>query len=134
MAKNNQVNLGAMMLKLAEVAPEKLYGAELMEDVAELGVVDVDAPGVSLETSKFGGLQIIMEDGGQKAYFSVKREKVLDKKGKVTGWEQPEATSYNLVVRRIRQYGKSTRTWLEENGIDPENFMPGQTVLHAVAQ
>lgn len=119
--------LAGILSKLEELAPDKLYGGSLLEDVAELQIVDVTKPGVELATSSFGRKQVIISEGGKTAYFTVKSEKDGDE------YVQPDSKKYMLMLRRVRDYGESTKQWLEANGINPGNFAPGSNVLHAVA-
>lgn len=110
---------------LLEEAGSTGYGGGLFEDVRVLQTAVAVKDNVSLETSSFGRLQVIVK-GDKTHYITVKSV------AKGETYVQPRKTKYDFVLRKVRNYGAKTIAWLEEQGINPENLKPGMTFVHAV--
>jgi hypothetical protein len=103
------------------------YGGGMFEDVRSLGEVKVNKTDTLLETSTYGKLQLVLK-GEKTAYVTVKSERQGD------NYVQPKRAKYNLMLRRVKNYGAKTIEWLENAGIDPANLKPGTVFVHAIAQ
>ena len=102
-------------------------GQSLLEDVTSYGQVTINKVDCILETSKFDRLQVVISGDGKTMYAGVQNVKKGDK------YVQPSAKKYELILRRVKNYGKKTTEWLESNGINADNFQPGMVFLHARA-
>ena len=120
------MDMNEILAKIESLGGQVYGGGSLLEDVQILTEVKV-GPNAKLEKSKFDRMQLVVTEGGRTAYFGIQSVKKNDT------YVQPKAAKYSLVVRKVKAYGEKTRQWLEDNGISPENFQPGQIVLHARA-
>lgn len=102
-----------------------LYGGGMFEDVEVLGNVTVNKTDCLLEMSSYDKLQLRLV-GDKTAYITVKSVKNGDV------YTQPRKKNYDLVLRRVKNYGAKTLKWLQDAGIDPDVLKPGTTFVHAV--